>query len=172
MPVYLWQHTFADGVQDLAMAKVRTGEALDVKRVTFGGSKAPGCHYQSLAIVRGGSWGWHLLWQDAGSAVLRYARMDGDAWVSSPTKKLSANARPAAPPVILPLEQQLWVVWYESDTGINKIYAVFSDDEGRSWNDARLVAETVNLPGDLQLTLKGSKPYLIGQGVAEGVSLQ
>jgi len=172
MPVYFWQHTFADGVQDLAMARVRTGEALDAKRVTFGGSVAPGCHYKTLAIARGGNWGWHLLWLAEGSPVLRYARMDGDAWVSSPTKKLSANAHPVTQPAILSFDQQLWVVWYESNAGINKIYAVFSDDEGRSWGDVKLVAETVNPPGDLQLLLKGNKPYLIGQGIAEGIALQ
>lgn len=172
----LWQQLFDDGAHDLAMALPRVGSPLDVKRVTFGGLTTSNCHYPSLALARGGDWGWHLAWVVAGSATLSYARMDGEAWVSSPTKKLSKNAQLAGQPVILSWEHQVWIVWQASDEQDASLFAVFSADEGRSWQEAKLVAK---IPGNraqsklskLQLVVKEQKPYLSWDDATELVPL-
>jgi hypothetical protein len=172
----LWQQLFDGGVYDLAMALPHKGSPLDIKRVTFGGSATPMCHYKALALARGGDWGWHLAWVVAGIATLSYARMDGEAWVSSPTKKLSKNAQLAGEPVILSWEHQVWIVWQASDEQDVSLFAVFSADEGRSWQEAKLVAK---VPGKralsqlskLQLVVKEQKPYLSWDDATEFVPL-
>jgi hypothetical protein len=172
----LWQQLFDGEAHDLAMALPREGLPLDIKRVTFGGVATPICHYQSLALARGGDWGWHLAWVAAGSSTLSYARMDGAAWVSSPTKKLSKNSQLAEQLVILTWEQQVWVVWQESDEQGARLFAVFSADEGRSWQDTKLIANVlgnsgITKLGKLQLVVQEQKPYLTWDDATDVVPL-
>ncbi|MFZ3087521.1 MAG: hypothetical protein WA123_05600 [Methylotenera sp.] len=170
-PVYFFQHKFPDGSQDLAIAKSLAGEVSDIKRVTFGGDNSAECHYKYLAIARGGDWGWHLLWLAGGSTTLRYARMDGEAWVTSPTKKLTLQSRPTNQPIILTFGQQVRVVWIEAALNTSSVYAVYSGDEGRSWQDVKMITQTGSALSNLQLVEKESKPYLVGQGLAEPLPL-
>ena len=89
MQIEFRQYQFPDGSSDLILSR-QTENGMDIKRVTYGGGKTEGCHYKSVALVPGGGdkqWGWHMAW--AGKQGLRYARMDGNAWVSSPPKRLS-----------------------------------------------------------------------------------
>ncbi len=170
IPVYFLHHQFPDGSQDLVIAIHESAAEPDIKRVTFS-SGGPDCLAKYLAIARGGNWGWHLLWQPEGTSVLRYARMDGEAWVTSPAKKLATQAHPVNQPLILTLGQQVWVVWIEIGEAINNIYAVYSDDEGRNWQEARLIAQTGKVPSSLSLIEKENIPYLAGQGLAEPLPL-
>jgi len=124
--VYLWQQTFEDGVNDLVMSKT-TPERGDAKRVTFGGSRQLGCHYLALAIARGGDWGWHIAWSNEHGVF--YARMDGEAWVSSPPKLISSS--PAKQLSFEKAEAKLKLSWEPLDP-VAPAYAV-SNDEGRSW---------------------------------------
>lgn len=174
-PVFFWQHTFADGAQDLAMAILPLSGALDVKRVSFSRNVNADCHYHALAIARGGvaatAWGWHLVWQAAGNKNIRYARMDGEAWVSSPTKTLASVGQLVGQPAIITSEQQVWVVWAEVSDATQNIYAVFSDDEGRNWREARLIKESSNVPVERVLIVKDHRLYLTGVGIAEPLAL-
>lgn len=172
-PVSFAYYPFPDGSQGLAIAVFLPDGAPDpdIKRVTFGSNSTATCPYKSLAIAPGGEWGWHLVWMMEGAATLSYARMDGVAWVSSPTKKLSKNARIIGQPAILTFEQKVWVVWHETDDGLNKVYAVYSDDEGRNWQEAKLLLQTSNVIGNLRLDVKENQPYLVWGGDT-AVSLQ
>ncbi len=80
MQIEFKQYQFPDGTADLILRHAGENGAMEIRRVTYGGSKTETCQYQSLAIVPGGGekqWGWHLAW--AGAKGLRYARMDGNA---------------------------------------------------------------------------------------------
>ena len=115
-----WQHAFENGARDLAMSP---SPATDIKRLTFNHTR--GCVYQMLTIAEGLGWGWHLAWADTQN--IYYARMDGEAWVSSVPKKIVAeNARD------LRFSQDknvLMLNWQATDGA----YQMQSDDEGRSW---------------------------------------
>jgi len=125
------QYRFPDGSSDLVLMP-QNGSDMEVRRVTFEGSKTEGCLYRSLAIAPGGSddqWGWHLAW--AGEEGVRYARMDGQAWVSSPPKRLSAAS---ASEVRLEINgSELLLRWHERHGGRTEAYQAVSHDEGRSW---------------------------------------
>lgn len=168
----LFQYEFEGGAHDLAMVLSNKASS-EVKRVTFGGSSDRVCHYKAMALARGGDWGWHLAWVVSGTAILSYARMDGAAWVSSPIKKLSKNAHVVGQPVILTFEQKVWVVWIEADGSLNKVYAVYSDDEGRSWVEAKLLTQTSKstVLGKLFLDIRESQPYLVLGEKAEATLL-
>ena len=128
-PIYFWQHTFADGTHDLVMAASADAQPPEIKRVTYGGGKEAGCHYTGLALARGDDWGWHLAWAD--SRGLYYARMDGAAWVSSPSKRLSSSH---IQQISLDISvSQVKLVWQEESGGAVKYFEAVSEDEGRSW---------------------------------------
>jgi len=159
--VSFFQHVFDNGMHDLAMAISNVSSTQDIKRVTFGGPTTPQCHYQAISLARGGDWGWHLIWVAESSTVLSYARMDGAAWVSSPVKKLSKTAYPSGRPAILTFEKKVWVVWRELDGSLSKVYVAYSDDEGRSWQDARLVSQASDAEGHFHLGVKEGKLLLL-----------
>ncbi len=166
--VIFLQHEFSGGVQNLALYLLGGQGGDNVKPVTFGSSTVARCNYQSISLAAGGDWGWHLVWIADGASVLNYARMDGVAWVSSPTKKLSKNALATDKINILTFEKNVWIVWVASDG----IYAVYSDDEGRAWHDEKRLTQLVSASDDLLLVIKEGKPYLNLNNKAEPLSLQ
>ena len=135
-PVLLWQHVFEDGARDLAMARTEQDRLGDIHRVTFGGGAESGCHYRGLAIARGGDWGWHLAWTlaevEPGKPALRYARMDGEAWVSSPAKRFGADG--ARDPSLKVEGERVTLMWRETLDGDDAERSVSSSDGGRSWD--------------------------------------
>ena len=135
-PVLLWQHVFEDGARDLAMARTEQDRLGDIHRVTFGGGAESGCHYRGLAITRGGEWGWHLAWTlaevESGKPALRYARMDGEAWVSSPAKRFGADG--ARDPSLKVEGERVTLMWRETLDGGDAEHSVSSSDGGRSWD--------------------------------------
>jgi hypothetical protein len=137
MRIEFRQYQFPDGSADLVLIP-QSGSGTDIKRVTYGGNKTEGCHYKSVAIAPGGSenqWGWHLAW--AGDQGIRYARMDGHVWVSSPSKRLSTANASEIQLQVNGLELRL--MWHERQGDRTETYQAVSYDEGRSWESPQLL---------------------------------
>jgi hypothetical protein len=109
----------------------------EVKRVTFSrGDATTACFFQPLAFAQGGEganyWGWHMLWSEP--TGLYYARMDGEAWVSSNPKRLT---KLAPHHVKFSLKnQQISVTWQQVENNVTSNMQALSSDEGRSWEIA------------------------------------
>lgn len=116
---------FEAGKYDLAM--LLGEQAPEVKRISFSGRESA-CAYQPLVLERGGSWGWHMVWQEPDRGLF-YARMDGEAWVSSPSKRIAD--KPVQQVEFLSNGQQLDISW-QDETG--QQFSRRSTDEGRSWD--------------------------------------
>ena len=123
-----WQHQFEDATRDLVIV----GSTNDIKRVTFNNHQ--GCAYQALVIAEGINqkerWGWHLAWADA--QKIYYARMDGEAWVSSVPKKFVAqnvSELRFTQSEDSHAKNLLTLSWQADGTS----FSMQSDDEGRSW---------------------------------------
>ncbi|PKO64260.1 MAG: hypothetical protein CVU22_25085 [Betaproteobacteria bacterium HGW-Betaproteobacteria-16] len=123
--VRLAVYEFEAGKYDLA---ILLGEqAPEIKRISFSGRESA-CTYQPLVLQRGGDWGWHMVWQEPGKGLF-YARMDGEAWVSSPKKRIVDQP---VQQVEFQLDgQQLNISW-QDETG--QQFSRRSADEGRSWD--------------------------------------
>ena len=128
----MWRHVFEGGERDHMMAEIPAQPNLkpDLKRATFGRWKIDGCHHHGAALATGGEgkdwWGYHMAWFDGGNddsgkdASLFYARMDGEAWVSSPPKKFGKHSNQAGQPALLSINEYVWLVWREIE---NKNFA-------------------------------------------------
>ncbi len=189
--VAMWRHVFEGSERDHMIAEIpaKLGQAPIVKRATFGRWKVEGCPHHGAALAAGGEgknwWGYHMAWFDGGNdesgkkASLFYARMDGEAWVSSPAKKFGDHSKQAGHPALLSLGDKVWLVWRETDTKDvvtkNMIMGLFSDDGGRNWGDAKVIASTLGSPADKadypQLLAKNNQPFLVWNTLKDGLQV-
>jgi hypothetical protein len=171
--VAMWHHVFEGGERDYMMAEIPAQASLApvLKRATFGRWKIDGCPHHGAALARGGEgkdwWGYHMAWFDGGNdesgknARLYYARMDGEAWVSSPSKKFGNPKNQAGHPTLLSMGDKVWLVWRESEAKHNSIIGMISDDGGRSWGDAKVLATSSGKVDYPQLLSSNKQVYLV-----------
>ena len=129
-----------DNNPELAIIVHNVNLPAQIKQVTFGrGQTQPACYFKPQAFVQGGKgekfWGWHLIWTEgtpaANTGGLLYARMDGEAWVSSNPKRLS-KLSPINPHFKIE-NQTITVTWQQVENGLTANMQAISNDEGRSW---------------------------------------
>ena len=130
--VVLRQHIFDDGLQELAIIYQEFTTNKKVTRLSFAGSKEASCHFPSFKLIKGGDWGWHVVWTSSANQGVFYARVDGEAWVSSLPRKLS---RTVAEKVTLKEIQGNLIITAKYPANLNFPDENFiSDDEGRNWD--------------------------------------
>lgn len=130
------QFGFDKDARDLAILVHNVNLPAEIKRVTFNrGLYTPSCYFKPLAFVQGGDWGWHMLWSEPQG--IYYARMDGEAWVSSNPKRLTKLV-PINPQFKLE-KDNIIVIWQQIENGVTVNLQAVSSDEGRSWDIAPVV---------------------------------
>ena len=138
----LTQFGFDKDAHDLAIIVHNVNLPAQIQRVTFNRGQAElACYFKPLAFAQGGDginyWGWHMLWTEPHSLQtggLFYARMDGEAWVSSNPKRLTKLV-PINPQFKLDKEM-ITVTWQQTENGATSNIQATSNDEGRSWDIA------------------------------------
>ena len=160
--VMMWRHLFDGGVRDHAMAKISANETNPkIHRASFGNWKIDACPHHGPAIAKGGDWGYHLAWFDGGDkAGLFYARMDGEAWVSSPAKRFGDANSQAGHPALISDGEQVWLAWKEMTDRASLVKLVKSKDGGRSWDAPVVISQTIGKSDYPQLLLKDGQAYL------------
>lgn len=135
---YVFKQYKFENKSDLVILTPTTSPQAEVRRVTFGrGDVSQTCYFKPLAFAQGGEaenfWGWHMLWAEPSldTGGLYYARMDGEAWVSSSPKRLS-KLSPINPHFKIE-NQTITVTWQQVENGLTANIQAISSDEGRSW---------------------------------------
>ncbi len=177
--VALWRHVFENSERDHMIAEIpqKAGQAPILKRATYGHWKIDGCPHHGAALARGGEgndwWGYHMAYFDGNDAKpgLYYSRMDGVAWASSVPKKFGNNANQAGDPAILSIGDKVWLVWRETEAKTHTILGMFSDDGGKSWQDAKVLASTTEKTDNPSLVSKDQQVYLAWNIAKEGFKL-
>jgi hypothetical protein len=168
--VMMWRHLFDGGVRDHAMAKVGANATNPtIHRASFGNWKIDACPHHGPALAKGGDWGYHMAWFDGGDkAGLFYARMDGEAWVSSPAKRFGDVNSQAGHPALISDGEQVWLAWKEMTDTISLVKLVKSNDGGRSWDPPIVIKQTKGKSDYPQLLLKDAKAYLAWNTESDG----
>jgi hypothetical protein len=177
--VALWRHVFEGSERDHNIAEIpRAGEKPQPHRATFGHWVIDGCPHHGAAIASGGAgkdwFGYHMAYFDGAGdkPSLMVARMDGEAWVSSPPKKFGNMKNNAGHPTLLSLGEKVWLVWREiSADKAAKIYLMKSVDGGKSWDDAKLIFTTKDKADYPQLIQNKGKVYLAINTLVDGFKL-
>jgi hypothetical protein len=187
--VAMWRHVFEGNERDHMIAEIPSNaSALEAKqeavarRATFGRWVIDGCPHHGAALASGGEgqdwWGYHMAYFDGNDKKpgLYYSRMDGVAWASSPAKKFGDNSRQAGHPAILSSgqntgEEHVWLVWREIKEGKSSILGMHSEDGGKSWSDAKTLADTL-MKADYPFLLQHkSMVYLVWNTQKEGMQI-
>jgi hypothetical protein len=178
----MWRHVFEGSERDHMIAEIpAANKTPEPKRATFGRWKIDGCPHHGAALASGGEgelwWGYHMAWFDGGNddagkdATLFYARMDGEAWVSSPPKKFGNMKKQAGHPALLAAGENVWLVWREKDAGKSQLWLIKSSDEGKSWDAPTMMADAGGT-ADYPLVLKNDKAlFLVWNTAGEGLKV-
>ncbi|HEY0268043.1 MAG TPA: hypothetical protein VGC12_02295 [Methyloradius sp.] len=126
------EYEFEHGVHDLAISNTEKSE---IKRVTYSGKTSDGqsCVYKSVAFAQGGDWGWHMAWTISDEPGVYYSRMDGEAWVSIPAKRISDQTADTLEFEAKPKHEQVILRGYSKQSSKTESFRLTSEDEGRSW---------------------------------------
>ena len=178
--VALWRHVFEGGVRDHAIARFNTAPVAPeaIKRASFGRWQIDACPHHGPALAQGGNWGWHMAWFDGGTQNreklpgLFYARMDGDAWVSSPARRIGDGRKQAGHPALLSRGEQVWLAWREMEADGSRIYLMRSQDGGRSWGEKEPMFSTGGSADYPMLLLRGDQVMLAWNTAADGLLLK
>ena len=178
--VAMWRHVFEGSERDHMMAEIPVNHQLPApKRATFGRWKVDGCPHHGAALASGGEgaawWGYHMAWFDGGNddaggkATLYYARMDGEAWVSSPAKKFGNMKKQAGHPALATMGDDVWLVWREKDGGKHQVWLMKSSDAGKSWDKPQLLSETAGVADYPVLLQKDKQMFLLWNTSVDGL---
>ncbi len=176
--VAMWRHVFEGSERDHNIAEIpKAGTNPELHRATFGHWVIDGCPHHGAALASGGEganwWGYHMAYFDGNDMKpgLYYSRMDGVAWASSPAKKFGDNSKQAGHPAILSSGENVWLAWREIKDGKNSILGMHSDDGGRSWSDAKTLANTQQKADYPFLLQHKNTAYLVWNTQANGLQV-
>ncbi len=176
--VVLWRHVFEGSERDHNIAEIPiVGTKPEPHRATFGRWVIDGCPHHGAALASGGEgkdwWGYHMAYFDGNDKKpgLYYSRMDGVAWASSPAKKFGDNTKQAGHPAILSSGDTVWLAWREIKDGKSSILGMHSNDGGKSWNDAKTLANTSQKADYPFLLQHKNAPYLLWNTQQEGLQV-
>jgi hypothetical protein len=165
---------FAGSERDHAIAEISDGSTPPrIVRASFGHWKIDGCPHQGGALAYGQGFGYHMAYFDGAGdhPSLMVARMDGEAWVSSPPKRFGNTQHNAGHPAILAMGDQVWLVWRESWSGESEIYGMRSIDGGRQWTAAKQLITVKGQADYPQLISIKDQVYVVVNTIEEGFKL-
>lgn len=170
----LWRHVFEGSERDHAMAEISPNSKPVLVRASYGHWKLDGCPHHGAALAVGEGFGYHLAYFDgAGDKPgLRIARMDGQAWVTSPPRRFGEAKRHAGHPSLLSVGDKVWLAWQEHDQQGADILAMTSSDGGRTWSAPSVL---VSGPGKLdypQWLIRNGQAVLAVNSAEQGLILK
>jgi hypothetical protein len=118
-----------------------------------------------------------MAWFDGGNddagkdATLFYARIDGEAWVSSPSKKFGNMKKQAGHPALFAVGENVWLVWREKDAGKSQVWLMKSSDEGKSWDAPTMMADASGVADYPVLLQNGKAIFLVWNTAGEGLKV-
>lgn len=170
--VAMWRQIYEKGIRDHAIAKIDTKDKIILNRATFGGWKIDACPHHGPAIAKGGDWGYHMAWFDGGNKVgLFYARMDGEAWVSSPPKRFGNTNFQPSHPSLLSINEKVYLAWKEINEFGNYIVLSVSEDGGKNWLESKLIKKTDGVSDYPELIQFNNKVFLSWNTIKNGYQL-
>ena len=154
----MWRHVFAGSERDHALAEIKPGSKPVPVRASYGHWKIDGCPHHGATLARGEGFGYHMAYFDgAGDKPgLRLARMDSQAWVTSPPKRFGDAKRHASHPVLASSGNQVWLAWREQAASGMEIWQMSSSDGGKNWsNPSKRLSADGKLDYPFLLNVKG-----------------
>jgi hypothetical protein len=173
-PVIAFRNVFDGAVRDHAVVTFSDSHSPGpIHRVSVDDWKTDTCPHQgpTLAIAADGSY--HVAWFTNGSArrgLFYAASRDGGQTFSQPIP-IGNPARNPARPFLLAANKTLLLTWKEFDGERTTVPVMVSKDDGRTWSEPTIVAQTGNASDHPLLVTNGLQVFLSWQTRVEGYRL-
>lgn len=170
----LWRQRFENNEQDYVMTEIKPGGISPLLvRASYGHWKSEGCGYAGTALAIGHHFGYHLAYYDAAGEKpgLRVARMDGEAWVTSPPKRFGDSKKHADQPTLMSIGERVWLAWREHGSDGDEVWAMASLDGGRTWNSPLAMLQTAGKLDEPQWLQLSGQPWLAVYSTEKGLRM-
>jgi hypothetical protein len=173
-PVVAFRNVFDNTVRDHAVVTFTDPQtAGPIRRVSIDDWKTDVCPHQGPALAIGADGSYHVAWFTNGSArkgLFYAASADGGQTFSQPIQ-IGDPARNPARPFLLAANHTLWLAWKEFDGEHTMVPVMTSKDNGRTWSEPKIVAQTDDVSDHPLLVSNGAQVLLSWQTRAEGYRL-
>jgi hypothetical protein len=173
-PAIVFRNIFPGSVRDHAVITFKDASTPGpLRRVSVDDWKVEACPHQGPSLAIAGDGSYHATWFTDGAARkgLFYARAESaDAPFSTP-RALSSPERQPSRPSVLAAGQAVHLAWKEFDGTKVKVLWQISHDSGRTWTEARAVAETDDASDHPLLVANAGRAWLSWLTKAEGYRL-
>ncbi len=168
-----WRHIFGEQIRDHAFVVLgREQVSGPLQRATYDNWQIEACPHHGPAMAAAGDGGYHLAWFTGGSERqgIYYGRYDAGTQLLHDTVPMSAKAA-AGHPHIAGMEDQLLLVWKQFDGEKTNIHMVVSDDAGKTWRPAQIIADTTGASDYPFLISHGDQAWLSWHTANEGLRI-
>lgn len=127
------QQRFSNSATDLVVETVALEQPKST-RLSFSPARTDNveqCDFPVVVALKGADWGWHIAWLSSLSTGVFYARLDSQAWVTSPAKRLFDG--PVSQLRFEQQQQQIILHLQLTDSAQAPTITLQSDDEGKHW---------------------------------------
>lgn len=170
-PVLLWRHVFGDNVRDHAVLSFRApGDPGAAVRVSFDDWKVDACPHHGPALAIDSKDVYHMTWFNNGAqrrGLFYASSKDKGRSVSAPLA-FGGHETQAGHAVVLAQDEHVYIVWQDFDGAQSRIWSMLSDDGGRRWAPASVVATAVGEVDYPFLLADSESVYLAWNTRAEG----
>lgn len=174
LPVVVFRNAFDKTVRDHAIVTFTDPQTPGpIRRVSVDDWKTDVCPHQGPTLAIGADGSYHVAWFTNGSARkgLFYASSTDRGQTFSPPMPIGDPARNPARPFLLAANHTLWLVWKEFDGEHTTVPVMVSKDNGRSWSEPKIAAQTGDVSDHPLLVSNGQQVFLSWQSRAEGYRL-
>lgn len=171
--VIAYRAIFPGGIRDQATQLITANGAQPILRVADDDWKTDACPHHGPAIAVSGSGKFHVAWftQGAKRAGVFYANSSNQGVNYSNPVRIGAEGVNVARPYLLAIDRQVWLVWKEFDGSASSVYLKYSQDDGLTWSEPKVLAKTTAYSDHPLLLRQDQAVYLSWLTRADGYQL-
>lgn len=159
-PVIVWRHIFEGGIRDHALIKFKDWQTpQQAVRLSQENWKIDACPHHGGAISVSNNTTYHAVWfsgaENANGLFYAYST-DGKTFANP----INFAKDGASHPHVLALNKQVFITWQHFDGQKNRVYVMRSDNEGKTFDQPTVMANTKEMADEPFLITDGKNAYL------------
>jgi BNR repeat-like domain len=154
---------FPVGIRDHASQLISdSGKAGPVRRISDDNWKTDVCPHQGPSIAVSGAGTFHVAWftQGKNRSGVFYANSHDEGKTYSLPVRVGREDTNVSRPYLLALDRSVWLVWKEFDGQNTLVFMKNSTDDGKTWSQVKLLAQTSEYSDHPLLISKANEVFL------------
>lgn len=172
-PAIIYRAIFPGGIRDHATQIISPKGAEPIRRVSDDQWKTDACPHHGPSIAISATGKMHVAWFTQGErrSGVFYANSTNRGRTYSKPIRIGAEGANVSRPYLLALGQNVYLVWKEFNGSISIIYLKQSNNDGKTWSDPLVLAETSGYSDHPLLISHGDEVYLSWLTRADGYQM-